>query len=182
MKKTICLVLFSLSALLGNAQSNATNFENKNSIVSSFSEASILAYQDLAVDKINDFYSYLNFYKEVNSVALQQEIGENIRTVFLNEDVAVLNFIEDKNEVVPLRVLLSECEKRKATYEASNFKKEMASNANFFLIAYDLEIKNRVIKKYKLIQKVYFFPSVKNFGSEKKNIWQLKLGEFNAVQ
>lgn len=182
MKKRGYIIVFILMSLFGYSQSTARISENKNSIVSNFSEASILAYQDLAVDKINDFYGYLNLYKEENSVALQQEIEENIRTVFLNEDVSVLNFIEDKNEVVPLSVLLNECEKRSAIYEVSNFKKEMASNANFFLIAYDLEIKNESIKKYKMIQKVYFFPSVKSFGSEKKNVWQLKLGEFNAVQ
>jgi hypothetical protein len=181
MKKRIYLIVFVLMSLFGFSQSSAIGLEKNNSIVSNFSEASIVVYQEVAIDKINDFYSYLNLYKEVKSVALQQEIDINVRTIFFNENVEVFDFIQDNNNV-HLDVLLKQCKKEKFTYTVSNFKKETPSKTNFFLITYDLEIINEAIKKYKMIQKVYFFPSVKSFGSEKKNVWQLKLGEFNAVQ
>jgi hypothetical protein len=35
-----------------------------------------------------------------------------------------------------------------------------------------------VTKTYNFTQKVYFFPVQKSFGSNKKTVWELKLGEF----
>lgn len=176
--KNIIYLFFCIPFFAISQNSNAKIVSNKNSILANFSETSIVAYQDGAVEKIEDFYSYLNLYAQTSNANVKNEIKANIEAIFLNQNLILTDIVEGNEVKKTMQELLEKFKNTSTHFETSNFKKEMDLNGNFFLIHYDLQVKNRENKQYKIHQKVYFFPSMKNFGTAQKNVWQLKLGEF----
>jgi hypothetical protein len=180
MKNILYIVLFFPIIAIAQNTSLPKNTEVKNTITTTFSKPVILAYQEKAIASIQDFYTYINFYQNTeNNTALEKELEKSIHYLFLNESVLVHNIFETNSKPISLLEFLQKCKEHKAQIKVSNFNQNQPSSDTYFTFTYDLAISiHEKISYQHITQKVYFFPSVKSFGEEQKNVWQLQLGEF----
>jgi hypothetical protein len=159
-----------------------SNIQKKgNTIIANyFSVPVILAYQEKAVAVIQDFYNYANLYQnEERSPQLSIEINKSINNLFWQDNIQVKNIFEQDNQTITLKSFLSKCKENKATFSVSNFHQNPEVNDAYFTFQYTLLVQqNSKTVEIPIKQKVYFFPGVKEFGSQQKKVWQLKLGEF----
>ncbi|VXC39668.1 conserved hypothetical protein [Flavobacterium sp. 9AF] len=97
--------------------------------------------------------------------------------MFLNENILLKNLIQPLDKEKALNEFLSECRQKNVSFELLGFKKRLSFDT-FFLFQYEIKVsENGNSNQYSIKQKVYFFPSEKHFGTQTKNVWQLKLGE-----
>jgi hypothetical protein len=185
MKNLIYLLL--LFPVLAFCQSNSTkntptntNLIVKSTITTTFSKPTVLAYQEKAVAIINDFYAYINFYKTTeNNQLLEKEIDNSIESLFLNENIIVKDVFLTNLNPITLKQFLKKCKLNKATILVSTFNQNNTTSDTYFTFTYNLQVTfNNKTTSQTITQKVYFFPSLKSFGDQQKNVWQLKLGEF----
>ena len=74
---------------------------------------------------------------------------------------------------------LSKCKKQSVVVSVSNFNQSKTISDSFFTFEYTIQVTlNSNTINHTVKQKVYFFPSEKQFGATKKNVWELKLSEF----
>lgn len=179
MKKTLYIfILFPFfifgqdSGVVKNNEQNIT----KSSIYNQFSKVAVVAYQNQAEATIADFYNYINLYANSNS-ELNQEIDLAIYNLFLNNSILVEDIFNENSSQITLLQFVKKCKENKATITILNFEEKAVSD-NYFTFNYQISVgvKNQ-LNTIDLLQKVYFFPSEKQFGTEKKTVWQLKLGE-----
>ena len=102
MKNLIYILLFFPMFVIGQSSGN-TNSQKENVSVSekkqlnktarfienNFSKPAINAYQNRAVDKLNEFYNYLILLQNANTSELQNELKQNVKQLLINEN---LNF------------------------------------------------------------------------------------------
>lgn len=185
MKNIIYLLL--LFPVLAFSQSNSaenastkTNATIKNTITSTFSKPTVLAYQEKAIASIIDFYNYINYYQttEENQL-LEKEIDKSIKNLFLNGKLTVKDVFSESLNAIALEQFLNKCKSNKVKVFVSNFNQSKTISDTYFTFTYDLEVTFKGKRtNQNITQKVYFFPGLKNFGDEQRNVWQLKLGEF----
>ena len=194
MKKA--MYLFLLFPFLIFSQSNSTTTSNQesvsakqlntnaavkmNSIQSQFSNASIVEYQNQAINTIKDFYNYINLYhsSEITN-ELKVEVDKSIQNLFLTNSIQLKNVFDSTEKPISLNEFLSKCKKKFVVVSVSNFNQSKTISDSFFTFQYTIQVTlNSTTTSHSVIQKVYFFPSEKQFGATKKSVWQLKLGEF----
>lgn len=180
MKNSFCLLLFIPFLMI--AQSNTTVSKESKivAIESKFSKPVVLAYQNQAINTIMDFYNYINLYKETeHSTALETEIDKSIQNLFLNTTVSLKNIFNDTDKSLSLDEFLTECKEQSVSILVNDFEENNVISDTFFTFQYKIDTTiNNKTTTYTINQKVYFFPNEKQFGTQTKNVWQLKLGEF----
>lgn len=191
MKHLIYILLFFPMFMVGQSSGN-TNSQKENvsvnkevskksvatSISANFNSKVILAYANQSEQLITDFYAYLTLYNQSETADLQKELDKSIQQMFVSETALIEDFINGTNKKITLLQLLQYCKENKFVVSISNIQNN-AVNANNFDIKYQLLVTNKsVTKTYNLTQKVYLFPVEKTFGTTKKTVWELKLGEF----
>jgi hypothetical protein len=192
MKNIIYLLL--LFPVLTFSQSNTTTTQentsakqlntnvtvNKSSIQNQFSNASIMEYQNQAISTIKDFYDYINLYQSSDvSNELKIEIDKSVQSLFLNNSIQLKNIFENSEKSISLDSFLNKCKNQAVVISASHFNQNNTTSDTYFTFTYNLQVTfNNKTTSQTITQKVYFFPSLKSFGDQQKNVWQLKLGEF----
>jgi hypothetical protein len=151
---------------------------NSNSIAVNFNTKVILAYASKSEQLITDFYTYLALYSQSDTTDLLMEIDKSVQQMYFSEKVLVEDFINGTNQKITLLQLLQFCKENKFVVSINGIQ-NIAVNENSFNIKYQLLVTTKsVTKTYNFTQKVYLFPVQKTFGSNKKTVWELKLGEF----
>jgi hypothetical protein len=151
---------------------------NSNSIALNFNTKVILAYASKSEQLIIDFYTYLAMYNLSDTTDLQLEIDKSVQQMYFSEKVLVEDFITGSNQKITLLQLLQFCKENKFVVSINGIQ-NIAVNENSFNIKYQLLVTSKSeTKSYNFTQKVYLFPVQKTFGSNKKTVWELKLGEF----
>jgi uncharacterized protein YpmS len=191
MMKTL-LYIFILFPLLAFGQSNKeikdkkrsdaekSEITSNTSIVNYFSALAIVAYQEKAVATIKDFYNYVNLYQSAStSAALGVEIDQSINHLFFQENILVKDIFDPTHQPINLPSFLLKCKQNKGVVSVSNFVQNPEVGSTYFTFQYTLQVEQNAKRTaIPMTQKVYFFPSVKQFGNVQKNVWQLKLGGF----
>ena len=188
------MYLFLLFPFLVFGQSNSTTTQEntsakqlntnvavkKVSIQNQFSNASIMEYQNQAINTIKDFYNYINLYHSSDvSNELKIEIDKSVQNLFLSNLIQLKNIFENSDSQLSLNAFLSKCKKQSVVISVSNFNQSKTISDSFFTFQYTIQVTlNSNTTSHTLTQKVYFFPGEKQFGTTEKNVWQLKLGEF----
>ena len=190
------MYLFLLFPFLIFSQSNSTTTSNQesvsakqlntnagvkiNSIQNQFSNASIVEYQNQAINTIKDFYNYINLYhsSEITN-ELKVEVDKSIQNLFLTNSIQLKNVFDSTEKPISLNEFLSKCKKQSVIISVSNFNQSKTISDSYFTFQYTIQVTlNSTTTSHTLTQKVYFFPGEKKFGTTEKNVWQLKLGEF----
>lgn len=164
------------SGVVKNNEQNTIENNKKSSIYSQFSKVAVTAYQNQAEATISDFYNYINLYANSNP-DLNQEIDQAIFNLFLNNSLLVKDVFNENSASLSLLEFVKKCKANKATISILNFQEKAVSDT-YFIFKYQITVKNNdQLNTIDMVQKVYFFPIEKQFGTEKKTVWQLKLGE-----
>lgn len=153
----------------------ANNSVKRNSIKANFSAKAIEAYEENSFAKVNDFYQFLEIYSDKNSSeALKNEVRENLKSLVVANVLVPDLFTSEK---ITLEKFLEQINAKGFKFEVKNIQKR-ATSANFWTNSYILEIKNGAENQRKnLLQRVYFYPEEKSFGTKKKEVWSIFLGE-----
>lgn len=150
------------------------------SISANFTTKVITAYAQQSEQLIADFYAYLSLYNVAETIDLQRELDASIKQMFLSDKVIIEDVIKGSNTKISLLQLLQYCKENSCVITVKNIKNSAVSHSNFD-VKYELLVTNQsVTKTYNLSQKVYLFPTVKQFGETQKQVWDLKLGEINV--
>ena len=192
MKNLIYIVLFFPMLMIGQSSGN-TNSQKESVSVSekkqldktagfiekNFSKPIINAYQKRAVDKLNEFYNYLILLQNTNTSELQNELKQNVKLLFINDNVSFQNIINSQNKKYNIDEILTQVIEKKLTFSMPFINQDAYLNHNDFEFSYTIAVTvNNQVKQLNLTQKVYLFPVEKTFGNTKKAVWELKLGEF----
>ncbi|WP_296145919.1 hypothetical protein [uncultured Flavobacterium sp.] len=134
------------------------------------------AYEENSFSKVSDFYQFLEIYSDQNSSeTLRNQVKENIYSLYKNNSQVTDFFSSEK---ITLEKLLENSKAKGLKFEVKNIQKEITSN-NFWTNSYSLKISDgKEIMQKKVTQKVYFYPEEKSFGSKKKEVWIILLGDF----
>jgi len=153
----------------------ANNSVKRNSIKANFSTKAIEAYEEYSFSKVNDFYQFLEIYSDKNSSeALKNQVKENLKSLVV-ENVLVADIFT--SEKITLEKLFEQINTKGFKFEVKNIQKQ-ATYTNFWTNSYILEIVNGAgIQRKNLVQRIYFYPEEKSFGTKKKEVWSLLLGE-----
>lgn len=171
-----CIFLFlvgTFSVFGQNANPSAST-----AIKANFTMASVKAYQESATLKVEDYYHYLTLFSaESTSESLKSEIKSSIFNLFENENSTVVDYTAEEKPTISLKELLTKIENKNYLFSVSNFENSIVAN-DFWTTQYQLTIsQNENTTQLQLFQKVSFKPTLKAFGSAKKEVWMLFLGE-----
>ena len=171
-----CILLFlvgTFSVFGQNANPSAST-----AIKANFTMASVKAYQESATLKVEDYYHYLTLFSaESTSESLKSEIKSSIFNLFENENNTVVDYTSEEKPTISLKELLTKIENKNYLFSVSNFENSIVAN-DFWTTQYQLIIsQNENTTQLQLFQKVSFKPILKAFGSTKKEVWTLFLGE-----
>jgi len=171
-----CIFLFlvgTFSVFGQNANPSAST-----AIKANFTMASVKAYQESATLKVEDYYHYLTLFSaESTSESLKSEIKSSIYNLFENENSTVVDYTAEEKPTISIKELLTKIENKNYLFSVSNFENSIVAN-DFWTTQYQLTIsQNEKTTQLLLFQKVSFKPIIKIFGSAKKEVWTLFLGE-----
>lgn len=192
MKQLFYIVLFFPMLIIGQSSGNTTsqkeivsvNKKTQNDktvgfISSNFSKPVINAYQNRALDKLNEFYSYLILLQNAETLELQNQLKLSIKALFINDNLSFQNIIDFQNKKQTIDEVLSQVVEKKIRFSMPIINENPNLNHNDFEFTFFLKTEvNKEVKQFNLTQKVYLFPLEKTFGNAKKTVWELKLGEF----
>ncbi len=167
------LLFFFCNCILAQSFDNSISRTN---IKANFSTEVLEAYEENSFSKVKDFYQFLEIYSDVNSSeALKNQVKETIFYLYKNNSQVTDFFGSEK---ITLEKLLENSKAKGLKFEVKNIQKEATSN-NFWTNSYTLKINDgKEIQQKKIYQKVYFYPEEKSFGSKKKEVWTILLGDF----
>jgi hypothetical protein len=171
-----CILLFLVGTFSVFGQN--VNMPASSAIKANFTMASVKAYQESATLKIEDYYQYLTLLSsESTSETLKAEIKKSIYSLFESENVMVIDFTSNESTTISLNDLIVKIDNKDYTFKTSNYESSIVA-ADFWTTQYKLIITqdNKIIEIY-YFQKIGFKPVIKTFGSTKKEIWSLFLGE-----
>ncbi len=173
MKYFTILLFFFCNCILAQSSDNSINRTN---IKANFSMKVLEAYEENSFSKVSDFYQFLEIYSDQNSSeTLRNQVKENIYSLYKNNSQVTDFFSSEK---ITLEKLLENSKAKGLKFEVKNIQKEITSN-NFWTNSYSLKISDgKEIMQKKVTQKVYFYPEEKSFGSKKKEVWIILLGDF----
>jgi len=148
------------------------------SIAANFNDKVISAYANQSEQLIVDFYSYLSLYNQSETTEFQNEIDKAIEQIYISNNVLIEDFIYGTNKKITLLQLLKYCKENKFVFSITNIQNTSVTVNNFDM-NYQLLFTNKSeTKVYNITQKVFLFPLEKQFGTNIKTVWELKLGEF----
>jgi len=171
-----CIFLFivgTFSVFGQNANPTAST-----AIKANFTMASVKAYQESATLKVEDYYHYLTLFSaESTSESLKNEIKSIIYNLFKNDNSTVIDYTTQEKPPISLKELLTKIENKNYLFSVFNFENSIVAS-DFWTTKYQLTIlQNGKTMQLLLFQKVSFMPILKAFGSTKKEVWTLFLGE-----
>lgn len=177
MLKYIIALLFLSNSLLAQEAMSSTAVSST-SIKANFSAQSLEAYKESSFSKITDFYEYLQTYSDPASTDdLKTQVKAAIASLFLNKDIQVLDVTSPSLQLISIDQLLEKINRHSFKFEVKNNQNNAVYN-NYWLNSYTLEVRNTTaLQTFKINQKVYFFPLQKQFGTAKKTVWSVQLGE-----
>lgn len=174
MKYFVIILLFFGQCVFSQSSDNSVN---RNSIKANFSVKAIEAYEENSFSKVNDFYQFLEIYSNKNSSkALKNQVKETLKSLVVENVLFADIFTSEK---ITLEKFLEQINAKGFKFEAKNIQKRDTST-NFWTNSYVLEIQNGTeIQRKNLVHRVYFYPEEKFFGTKKKEVWRVLLGEIN---
>ena len=165
--------LFTFSLFGQNANTSAST-----AIKANFTIASLKAYQESATLKVEDYYQYLTLLSsESTSETLKAEIKTSIYSLFESDKVMVIDFTSIENNAISLPDLIEKIMNKNYSFSVSNYENSIVGT-DYWTTQYQLTlIQNDKSKELLYFQKIGFKPVIKTFGSTKKEVWTLFLGE-----
>ena len=169
----LMFLLFTFSLFGQNANTSAST-----AIKANFTIASVKAYQESATLKVEDYYQYLTLLSsESTSETLKAEIKTSIYSLFESDKVMVIDFTSTENNAISLPDLIEKIMNKNYSFSVSNYENSIVG-ADYWTTQYQLTlIQNDKSKELLYFQKIGFKPVIKTFGSTKKEVWTLFLGE-----
>ena len=166
-------LLFTFSVFGQNVNTPASS-----AIKANFTMASVKAYQESATLKVEDYYQYLTLLSsESTSETLKTEIKTTIYSLFESENIKVIDFTSTENATISLNELIDKVTNKNYLFSVSNFENSIVAT-DYWTTQYQLTItQNKIPMKFQYYQKIGFKPVVKAFGTTKKEVWTLFLGE-----
>ena len=171
-----CIFMFLLFAFSLFGQN--VNTPASSAIKANFTMASVKAYQESATLKIEDYYQYLILLSsETTTETLKDEIRTSIYSLFESESIKVIDFTSTENATISLNELIDKITNKNYSFSVSNFENSIVAT-DYWTTQYQLTItQNKIPMKFQYYQKIGFKPVVKAFGTTKKEVWTLFLGE-----
>lgn len=172
MKYFVIIAVFFCNCLFGQQANNAAI---RSDIKANFSVKVLEAYEENSFSKVNDFYQFLEIYSDKNSSeALKKQVEENIYSLFKKNILVSDFFTSDK---ITVEKLLEKIKSKGLKFDVKSIQKE-TTFGNFWTTSYTLAISRDTETLQKnILQRVYFYPEEKSFGSKSKEVWSLFLGE-----
>ncbi len=166
-------LLFTFSLFGQNANTPAST-----AIKANFTSASVKAYQESATLKIEDYYQYLTLLSnESTTETLKTEIKSSIFRLFESEKVMVIDFTSTEKNTILLSDLIDKIANKNYTFTVSNYESSIVAS-DYWTTQYQLIVtQNKIPMEFQYFQKIVFKPIMKTFGSSKKEVWTLFLGE-----
>ena len=166
-------LLFTFSVFGQNVNTPAST-----AIKANFTMASVKAYQESATLKVEDYYQYLTLLSsESTSETLKAEIRTSIFRLFESEKVMVIDFTSTENTVISLNGLIEKISNKNFSFSVANFENSIVGT-NYWTTQYQLTVtQNKISMPFQYYQKIGFKPVIKSFGTAKKEVWTLFLGE-----
>jgi hypothetical protein len=193
MKNLIYILLFFPMFMIGQSSGNTNS--QKESVTASekkmkldktagfiwnnFNKPEINAYQNRALDKLNEFYNYLILLQSADNSELQNQLKLNIKELFFGDTASFQNIIDSQNKKYSIDEILTQVIDKKIAFTMPVINQNAYLNHNDFEFSYTVKVVvNNEVKQLNLTQKVYLHLNEKTFGTVKKMVWELKLGEF----
>ena len=156
----------------------SVNSPTTKSIKANFTTASVKAYQESATLKVEDFYNYLTLLSnETTSGPLKTEIKASIYSFFEMENVNIIDFTTDEKPFIPLNKLIDKVQNKNYTFLVSDFESSIVAS-DYWTMQYKLTvIQNSKKRKSLYFLNVKFKPVLEFFGTTKKEVWTILLGE-----
>ncbi len=169
----LMFLLFTFSLFSQNANTSAST-----AIKANFTIASVKAYQESATLKVEDYYQYLTLLSsESTSETLKAEIKTSIYSLFESDKVMVIDFTSTENNAISLPDLIEKIMNKNYSFSVSNYENSIVG-FDYWTTQYQLTlIQNDKSKELLYFQKIGFKPVIKTFGSSKKEVWTLFIGE-----
>ena len=166
-------LLFTFSFYGQNANTPAST-----AIKANFTMASVKAYQESATLKVEDYYQYLTLLSsESTSETLKAEIKNSIYSLFESKNIKVIDFTSTENATISLHELIDKITNKNFSFSVANFENSIVST-DYWTTQYQLTVmQNKISMEFQYFQKIGFKPVVKSFGTTKKEVWTLFLGE-----
>jgi len=139
--------------------------------------AVLQSHQANSLQKLEDFYHYLNLLSETSDKDLQAQLKENIFSLFDDKNTLVDDITTDKKDEIPLSYLLDNIASKQITFHFKNQQVSREFYRDYWFDVYTLEITSgskSVTRTFAQI--VYLRPAEKAFGNTTKNILQVSLG------
>lgn len=161
----------------GFAQDKPDSDVRNQTLTSRHSLMVLQSYQNNSLQKLGDFYHYLNLLSAANDKNLQQQLKEAIYTLFDDKNILVEDFTTDKKDKIPLSYLLDNIASKKLNFSIKNENVSREFYRDFWYDSYTLEIaENGETKSRQIKQAVHLKPEDKAFGSNVKSVLQVSLG------
>ncbi len=171
-----CILLFLVGTFSVFGQN--ANTPASTAIKANFTMASVKAYQESATLKVEDYYQYLTLLSsESTSETLKSEIKKSIYNLFESQNVMVIDFTSTENTAISLHELIDKITNKNFSFTVTNFENSIVA-ADYWTTQYQLIVtQNKIPMEFQYYQKIGFKPVVKSFGTTKKEVWTLFLGE-----
>mgnify|MGYP006167755969 FL=1 len=171
-----CILLFLVGTFSVFGQN--ANTPASTAIKANFTMASVKAYQESATLKVEDYYQYLTLLSsESTSETLKAEIKSSIYSLFESENIKVIDFTSTENAAILLNELIEKITNKNFSFAVTNFENSIVA-ADYWTTQYQLIVtQNKIPMEFQYYQKIGFKPVVKSFGTTKKEVWTLFLGE-----
>ena len=171
-----CILLFLVGTFSVFGQN--ANTPASTAIKANFTMASVKAYQESATLKVEDYYQYLTLLSsESTSETLKAEIRTSIFRLFESEKVMVIDFTSTENTAISLHELIDKITNKNFSFAVTNFENSIVA-ADYWTTQYQLIVtQNKIPMEFQYYQKIGFKPVLKSFGTTKKEVWTLFLGE-----
>lgn len=145
-------------------------------IQNSFDKAIIQSYATHTQDKVEELFEYLSVVNSTkNNPALEEQLLLNIQQLFLDKRVILMSLSNNKTYFDITQWL--------ENWKKSNIKiiqKELISSQlekNSWLNQYKIKyLVNGKKKSQKMTIQIYLQPQEKNFGTQQKKVWEMKIG------
>lgn len=183
--KTVLLVVFLFYCVFANAQDvvKETVAEKKSiaevSLNQRFAAKVLNAYQENSKTKIDDLFSQFQMLTDAGLPNdLKKEVVKNIYLAFKNPNEIVIDFTSDTFEKITLQQLIQKLLVSKPIlFSVSNAVNYNSVDFNSWKIDYTIvRTKLGIESKINVVQKVYFYETQKDFGSNKKTVLATFLG------
>jgi len=165
--------------ITGFAFSQSQGLETSSLIKNTYSLPTIEAFQERSEKKVEEFYEYLGLLTQQNlSKEVKREIEENIYLLFQHKNMKLINFISAKKERIQLEKLISILKNSEETKFTINNQTNTPVMGEYWLNYYTLQLeKTSSSTTLNVQQPIFLAPKQKEFGQQKKEVWELVLGE-----